>query len=70
MTGTVISFDESHGYGFIEDSNGQRYFTFFRSIVGRQPQVLYEGEQVTFLLAPGPNGDQAVNVTPVDQSAH
>ena len=62
-TGVVKWFNSSKGYGFITDSeNGQEVFVHFSGIVANGFKTLEEGQQVTFDLAEGQKGMQAVNV--------
>ena len=61
--GTVKWFNAEKGYGFITDSeNGQEVFVHFSGIVANGFKTLEEGQQVTFDLAEGQKGMQAVNV--------
>ena len=62
--GTVKWFSETKGYGFIIRERGADVFVHYASIVG-VPQVLSEGERVTFEVVEGPKGLQAKNVVKV-----
>jgi CspA family cold shock protein len=62
--GTVKWFNETKGYGFIVRERGADVFVHYRSIVGT-PQVLAEGDRVTFDVVEGPKGLQAENVVKV-----
>lgn len=63
MTGKVKWFNAKKGYGFItDDSNGTDYFVHFSGIDGKGYRSLDEGASVTFELADGIKGKQAVNV--------
>lgn len=59
--GTVKWFNETKGYGFIARETGADVFVHYKSIVG-VPQVLKDGERVTFDVSQGPKGLQADNV--------
>ena len=61
--GTVKWFNATKGYGFItNDENGQEVFVHFSGIVADGFKTLEEGQKVTFDLAQGQKGLQAVNV--------
>lgn len=59
VTGTVKWFNESKGYGFIQQENGPDVFAHFRAIVGDGFKTLAEGQQVEFLIVDGQKGPQA-----------
>ena len=60
--GTVKWFNERKGYGIITPESGEDLFVHHSSIVGDGFKTLKEGESVTFDVAPGRKGQQAVNV--------
>jgi CspA family cold shock protein len=60
--GTVKWFNDRKGYGFIVPEGGGELFVHYKSITGGAFRTLVEGEAVEFELAPGPRGEQAVNV--------
>ena len=62
-TGTVKWFNESKGYGFIAQENGEDVFVHFRSIVGDGFKTLTEGQVVKFDIEQGDKGLNATNVT-------
>ena len=62
--GVVKWFDEAKGYGFIIRERGADVFVHHKSIVDA-PQVLHEGERVSFDVVEGPKGLQAKNVAKV-----
>ncbi|MDR9828712.1 cold-shock protein [Vibrio sp. FNV 38] len=64
-TGTVKWFNETKGFGFISQENGDDLFVHFRSIVSDGFKTLNEGQKVSFDVESGPKGPQAANVTPV-----
>ena len=61
-TGVVKWFNESKGYGFIEQDNGPDVFAHFRSIVGTGFRTLVEGQRVKFTVTQGQKGPQAENI--------
>ncbi|WP_243372846.1 cold-shock protein [Geotalea sp. SG265] len=60
--GTVKWFNDSKGFGFIEQENGEDVFVHFSAIQGDGFKSLTEGEAVTFEVQKGPKGLQAANV--------
>ena len=64
-TGTVKWFNESKGFGFIEQSSGPDVFAHFSAIVGSGLKTLMEGQQVEFTIGQGQKGPQAANVNPL-----
>ncbi|MGL6260013.1 transcription antiterminator/RNA stability regulator CspE [Vibrio sp. WXL103] len=64
-TGTVKWFNETKGFGFISQDNGEDLFVHFRSIVSDGFKTLNEGQKVSFDVESGPKGPQAANVTPL-----
>ncbi|ABQ28523.1 cold-shock protein [Geotalea uraniireducens] len=63
--GTVKWFNDSKGFGFIEQDNGDDVFVHFSAIMGDGFKSLAEGEAVTFEVQKGPKGLQAANVNRV-----
>jgi len=61
-TGTVKWFNESKGFGFISQEEGEDVFVHFRSITGSGFKTLAEGQKVEFEIENGPKGLQASNV--------
>ncbi|MEA1935223.1 MAG: cold-shock protein [Thermodesulfobacteriota bacterium] len=60
--GTVKWFNESKGFGFIENDEGGDVFVHYSSIQGDGFKVLYENQRVTFEIEQGPKGPAATNV--------
>jgi cold shock protein len=61
--GTVKWFNDSKGFGFLEQENGDDVFVHFSAISGEGFKSLAEGDRVSFDLVKGPKGLQAANVT-------
>jgi len=62
MNGTVKWFNESKGFGFIEQESGPDLFAHFSAITGSGFKTLAEGQKVQFTVAQGPKGPQAENI--------
>lgn len=62
VTGTVKWFDESKGFGFIEQESGPDVFAHFSAIVGSNFRTLAEGQKVEFTVTQGQKGPQAENI--------
>ena len=60
--GKVKWFNDSKGFGFIEQDNGDDVFCHFSAISGDGFKSLAEGDRVTFEVTKGPKGLQAANV--------
>lgn len=63
VTGTVKWFNETKGFGFIEQDNGPDVFVHFSAIGGSGFKTLPEGAKVEFNVTQGQKGPQAENVT-------
>ncbi|HJP13106.1 MAG: cold-shock protein [Nitrospinota bacterium] len=60
--GTVKWFNDSKGFGFISQEDGDDVFVHFSAIGGDGFKTLEEGQAVTFEITEGPKGLQASNV--------
>jgi cold shock protein len=61
-TGKVKWFNNSKGYGFIQQEDGTDIFVHFSAIQGDGYKTLDEGQSVSFEVTQGPKGLQAANV--------
>jgi len=62
-TGTVKWFNDTKGFGFIEqDGDGDDVFVHFSAIESEGFKSLTEGQHVTFEIEDGQKGPQAKNV--------
>jgi CspA family cold shock protein len=60
--GTVKWFNESKGFGFIQNEEGGDVFVHFSAIQGEGFKTLSEGQRVSFDVAQGKKGQEATNV--------
>jgi len=65
VTGTVKWFNETKGFGFIEQEGGPDVFAHFSAISGDGFKTLNEGQSVEFTLTQGEKGPQAENIIPL-----
>ena len=65
-TGTVKQFNESKGFGFIAQDDGEEVFVHFSAIVQKGLITLAEGQKVEFTVYEGPKGARAANVRQAD----
>jgi CspA family cold shock protein len=61
-TGKVKWFNDSKGFGFLEQEQGEDIFVHFSAITGNGFKSLAEGDAVQFDIVKGPKGLQAANV--------
>ena len=65
VTGTVKWFNESKGFGFIEQQSGPDVFAHFSAIAGSGFKTLAEGQSVEFTVTQGQKGPQADSIVVV-----
>jgi CspA family cold shock protein len=67
MVGVVKWFNNSKGYGFIKQAEGEGddIFVHFRQIRGEGYRTLQEGQRVEFIMIEGQKGLQAEDVAAV-----
>ena len=65
--GTVKWFNAEKGFGFITpDAGGHDLFVHHSAIQGKGYKTLAEGQRVSFEVAQGPKGPQAIQVVKID----
>ena len=65
VQGTVKWFNESKGFGFIEQPSGPAVFAHFRAIQSAGFKTLAEGQKVEFTVTQGQKGPQAENIVAI-----
>lgn len=63
--GKVKWFNDSKGFGFLEQESGDDVFCHFSAITGDGFKSVKEGDDVEFDVVKGPKGLQAANVKKV-----
>jgi CspA family cold shock protein len=63
VEGTVKWFNDSKGFGFIEQDGGKDVFVHHTAIQASGFKSLQEGARVQFEIVDGPKGPAAANVT-------
>jgi CspA family cold shock protein len=61
--GTVRWYNAKKGIGFIVRDGGGADVVFSGAAIVGEPQTLDEGQRVSFVLAEGPKGSYAIQVT-------
>ncbi|KTC97828.1 cold-shock protein [Legionella erythra] len=62
VNGVVKWFNESKGFGFIEQEDGPDVFAHFKEILSSGFKTLTEGQRVQFIVTQGVKGLQAQNI--------
>ena len=65
VVGTVKWFNETKGFGFIQQENGPDVFAHFSAISGSGFKTLAEGQKVEFSVTQGQKGPQAENIVAI-----
>jgi len=62
VKGTVKWFNETKGFGFIQQESGPDVFAHFSEISSSGFKTLLEGQMVEFSVAQGQKGPNAINI--------
>ncbi|MEK6791137.1 MAG: cold-shock protein [Deltaproteobacteria bacterium] len=60
--GKVKWFNDTKGFGFIQQESGEDVFVHYTAITGEGFKTLKEGDEVEFEVTQGPKGPQSSNV--------
>ena len=66
FTGKIIRFNNDRGFGFI-NNDGEDIFFFADSVLNRDDYYIKNGLTVSYVVAPGYKGPQAVNISIKDE---
>ena len=62
VKGTVKWFNETKGFGFIQQESGPDVFAHFKEISSSGFKTLFEGQRVSFSVVEGQKGPNAINI--------
>ena len=65
VKGTVKWFNETKGFGFIQQESGPDVFAHFSEIASSGFKTLLEGQMVEFSIVQGQKGPNAVNIVAI-----
>ncbi|MCK5139280.1 MAG: cold-shock protein [Thermodesulfovibrionia bacterium] len=65
FVGTIKWFNDSKGYGFIQQENGPDVFVHYSALTGDGYKSLAEGQKVEFEVVDGDKGPKAANVVKI-----
>ncbi len=66
LEGKVKWFNETKGYGFIQQENGSDIFVHYTAIKSDGFRTLAEGDKVSFEIVEGERGPKASNVMKIN----